>query len=417
VTAHAPVKPPLQVVAVCCGQGFPNGMAVTERLKLIGRGLTEQGAVFDVFHIGGSPFPNDAPAGVWEGVGFRYFPAATRREPRRARRWVANAAGLLSAAMEIRRRRRADGRVVVYSTLYGAENLVLAAAGAPLVVEITEWYPGRTERAFRLRFAASVGAVPISHGIERRVAEQMAGGRRPYPQLRVPILLDPRSVATSVPGPVFEEPYLLWTGAPHGEIRAHLEFLVDAMAAVRTRHPRCRLVLIGNFDEQFRAALVARAARTAGDASAVEVHGFVPRDRLAAPIARAAALLAPLPAGVRWECCFPTKLGDYLVSGRPVVSSAVGEVAAHFTDGVTAMLAPPGDAAAWSERIVRLLDNPGLAACIGAAGRDLAVREFDYRRHAAKLYAFLNDIAACSYASPVRAGREGGRAGEGDHHG
>ena len=385
----------LHVVAVCCGQGFPHGMALAYRLKMVGQALTEAGARFSLFHVGGSPFKNDAARGRWRDLEYRYFPPSTTRDPRRWPRLWKNMTGLLAAANEVRRL-RARERVVVYSDMYVLENLLLASTGAPVVAEISEWYPGRTDRTWWPRFIASAGAVPISRALEDRVASRMARWRRSFPQLRLPILMDSRTDAVALDGPVFEPPYLLWAGDPYGEIRAHVEFLVEVLGGVRARHPTCRLVLLGNFGAGLKADLEAMAARVAGSASAIVVHGFVPKAQLAAPIAGAAALVAPLPTGVRWECCFPTKLGEYLASGRPVVSSRVGEVGAYLSDGETAMIAEPGDLEGWRDRIVRLLDDSALASRIGAAGRELARREFDYRVHSQRLYEFLDGLAGPS---------------------
>ncbi len=388
----------LHVVVVCCGLGFPVGMAVTNRIKMLGLALLDAGAQFSVFHIGGSPFENAMPDGVWRGIAYRYFPRATRRETRRWIRMRRNATGLFSVIAEIRRLRSRGDRVVIYSEMYGAENIFLAAA-APVVAAISEWYPGRTDRTWWLRFIAAAGAVPISRAIEERVRVRMQFWRHSFPQLRVPILMDIHADSAPVAGPVFNSPYLLWTGDPFGEVRAHLEFLIDVLSLVRRKHPECSLVLMGNFNADLKSELELRAERVTGRRAAVTVHGFVPKEQLAAPINGAAALLAPLPSGIRWECCFPTKLGEYLTSGRPVVSSQVGEVAKYLTDGDTAMLALPGDIAGWSERIIQLLDDPELACRIGSAGRALAAREFDYRVHSRRLLNFIDELA----------GRAGGR--------
>lgn len=397
----------LHVVAVCCGQGFPNGMAISYRLKMAGLGLLEQGARVSLFHVGGSPFPNDAASGDWRGIRYRYIPPVTGRQPSAWRRRMANAGGLLGAMVAIRRLRRGGGRVVVYSAgFYSWENRVLAAAGAPVVLDLSEWYEAWERRDPRRRLAGARGVVAISRGIESRVQRAAGGPGRSVPVLRVPILMDAATDAQAGPGPAFSPPYLLWTGSPHGEIWEHLAFLVRVAVRVRRSRPECRLVLMGEFRHDQKAALAEMARSGSGEDVWLTVHGFVPKDQIAAPIAGAAALLAPLPTGVRWECCFPTKLGEYLASGRPVVSSRVGEVAAYLTDGETAMVAEPGDVAGWCDRIVRLLDDSALAARIGAAGRDLARREFDYRVHSRRLYEFLDGLAGPAHG-PARQKRMG----------
>lgn len=384
----------LHVMMVCCGQGFPSGMAISYRLKMVGLGLLEQGARVSLYHIGGSPYENPAAAGDWRGIRFRYLPPRTRREPRAFWRRVGNLAGLVSSAVMVTRRREGERRVVYSAGMDAWADRMLAGCGVPVVADHSEWYPEWTgDRALYRRFSPLCGVVAISREIEQRIsAIPMPGGRR-LPILRVPILLDGLVDGCIGDGPVFRQPYFLWIGSPRGEIWSHIRFLVRVFATVRRTHPECRLAMIGEFTDEMRRELRAEAAQASGGDDWLLIHEFVPKDRLALPVARAAGLLAPLPRGLRWECCFPTKLGEYLVSGRPVVSSTVGEVGAYLADGDTAMLAAPEDADDCAGRVLRLLEDPELAERVGRAGRALAMREFDYHRHADRLFNFLDGLA------------------------
>jgi glycosyltransferase involved in cell wall biosynthesis len=60
---------------------------------------------------------------------------------------------------------------------------------------------------------------------------------------------------------------------------------------------------------------------------------------------------------------------EYMAAGRPVVATAVGATAELVQDGVTGLLVAPNDAAALARAIGTLLDDPGRAAAMGAAGR------------------------------------------------
>jgi glycosyltransferase involved in cell wall biosynthesis len=71
----------------------------------------------------------------------------------------------------------------------------------------------------------------------------------------------------------------------------------------------------------------------------------------------------------------PLALLEAMVLGRPVVATAVGSIPDAVRDGDSALLVPPGDADALAAAIRRLLDDPDLAARLGAAAH-LASREF-----------------------------------------
>jgi glycosyltransferase involved in cell wall biosynthesis len=60
---------------------------------------------------------------------------------------------------------------------------------------------------------------------------------------------------------------------------------------------------------------------------------------------------------------------EAMASCLPVVVTAVGGNPELVRDGIEGLLVPRGDAAATGAALLRLLDDPGAAAAMGAAGR------------------------------------------------
>ncbi|MCK4322990.1 MAG: glycosyltransferase family 4 protein, partial [Armatimonadetes bacterium] len=77
--------------------------------------------------------------------------------------------------------------------------------------------------------------------------------------------------------------------------------------------------------------------------------------------------------------------------GLPVVAGDTGGVSDAVVDGETGLLVNPEDPAAIASAIVRLLDNPDLAAQLGAAGRARVLAEFTWERVAAHCQRALAD--------------------------
>jgi glycosyltransferase involved in cell wall biosynthesis len=106
-----------------------------------------------------------------------------------------------------------------------------------------------------------------------------------------------------------------------------------------------------------------------------------------------------------WEsrACFPTRLPEYLMTGRPVMLSAVGDAAYFFRHRDNAWLLPPGDRPAeMVEGIRHLAAHPQEAERIGQAGRRTAMEKLSYVTHGQQLHQFLAELA-------VRARRRGAR--------
>ncbi|HEX5720675.1 MAG TPA: glycosyltransferase family 4 protein [Thermoanaerobaculia bacterium] len=70
----------------------------------------------------------------------------------------------------------------------------------------------------------------------------------------------------------------------------------------------------------------------------------------------------------------PVSVLEAAAFGLPVVSTQVGGIPHLLRDGEEALLVPEGDAEALAASVRRLLDEPGLAARLSAAGREVAER-------------------------------------------
>ena len=165
------------------------------------------------------------------------------------------------------------------------------------------------------------------------------------------------------------------------------------MSEVWIRRPDCRLVVTGM--QPSRASNVVSQLEMEAHLhdGSITLAGYLPRAELLSLYSKASALLIPLSDDAASQARFPTKLGEYLASGRPVVSNPVGELGRSVRDGETAFLSPAGDVTAYAARILDVLDDTVSAQAVGQAGKRLAEEKFDYRLQGPLLSAFLEDIA------------------------
>jgi glycosyltransferase involved in cell wall biosynthesis len=98
----------------------------------------------------------------------------------------------------------------------------------------------------------------------------------------------------------------------------------------------------------------------------------------------------------RWEG-LPLAIIEAMMSGLPVVATAVGGVPEEVVDGETGLLVPPGSPEALARAMQRLIDDPQLRERVGAAGRRRALERFTEAR-------MLRETAAV-YAGAIHGAR------------
>jgi glycosyltransferase involved in cell wall biosynthesis len=383
--------------------GFPNGAGATARVHGFARALAGAGAEVRVFCATPTELPgrrtlNAAARGTHEGVAFEYVcGTSTLPEAFFARRWLRVRSALRLRALARDARRAGAAPSVVLATAQTISGLALALAtarwaGARSVLDVCElpsnFVPAGPRRArHRLLYARLArrvdGLVCVSSALERHWATRVGA-----PQLRVPILIDAGAVAPGAPDP---EPRVVYAGTlSHA---AEIETLLAAFARVAPRHPKLRLLILG--DDPGSDALARYRARAAalGLGERVELPGAVDRATAARAIAGAAALALPRPRTDWSEAGLSAKLADYLATGRPVVATAVGDVPQYLESGVSAFLAAPDDPDAFAGALDAALSDPARSDTVGRRGREVALASFDTRVHGPRLVAFFESLA------------------------
>ena len=120
--------------------------------------------------------------------------------------------------------------------------------------------------------------------------------------------------------------------------------------------------------------------------------GLMPRQKVPELLINAHALALSRPDNKQAEFGFPTKLGEYLTTGKPVIITRVGEIGLFLKDGENAFLASAGSVDSFSEKISEVFQNYPEALKIGSKGRELVFNEFNYLNQAKKLSGFIEEI-------------------------
>ena len=90
------------------------------------------------------------------------------------------------------------------------------------------------------------------------------------------------------------------------------------------------------------------------------------------------------------------KVIDYMACAKPMVVSDVGMNRIYLEDGVSGLLTPPGDMAAFGAALSQLLQSPELATRMGRAAQTRLWQTFGWEQRIAtleRLYAGVNKDA------------------------
>jgi glycosyltransferase involved in cell wall biosynthesis len=152
--------------------------------------------------------------------------------------------------------------------------------------------------------------------------------------------------------------------------------LLQAVPAVLAVHPDARFLIVGGHPKEALHELRTQAARLRIEDQVV-FAGIAPSLDMPLYFRSARILVAPKADSVLNRAGVPTKLVEYLASGRPVVISAVGDIPLMVEDGQEAILVPPDDPAALADALSALLADPVRAREIGERGRRRVRKDYD----------------------------------------
>jgi glycosyltransferase involved in cell wall biosynthesis len=100
----------------------------------------------------------------------------------------------------------------------------------------------------------------------------------------------------------------------------------------------------------------------------------MPLDAVPPVLAASDALLVPLSGHPTFEAFVPSKLIDFMATGRPVIVAAAGEAARLVESAGAGVVVAPEDPDALADAVRWVAGHPDEAAAMGARGRAFAAK-------------------------------------------
>jgi glycosyltransferase involved in cell wall biosynthesis len=158
-----------------------------------------------------------------------------------------------------------------------------------------------------------------------------------------------------------------------------VEILIDSFARIAGENDDCHLLIIGDNKK-----LDADLEKKCGDleiSNKVTFTGALDYNDVPGKLRQADVLVAPYP---RIDDFYfsSLKVFEYMAAGKAIVASSIGQLSIVLTHEKTALLVPPGDAAALGKALTRLKNDPGLRKRLGERAQIDARRRHTWSQRA-----------------------------------
>lgn len=183
--------------------------------------------------------------------------------------------------------------------------------------------------------------------------------------------------------------YIAYCGNMSGN-KDGVENLLESFFNVMDKCQNLNLLLIGGTDNEADFQnLQDKASKIPNNR--IIFYGKADRNTIPRLLKNAKILALARPSGLQSTGGFPTKLGEYLATGNPVIVTKVGDIPSYL-NSKNAFLVPPDDNKAFGETIQYVYSNYKQAINIGKNGKELVKEVFDYTAQSKKLHLFLNSL-------------------------
>jgi glycosyltransferase involved in cell wall biosynthesis len=225
-------------------------------------------------------------------------------------------------------------------------------------------------REHLLRTAPSAEVHLVYHGLNADFARLLNGAPPPAPPPTLRVLGVGRLVA-----------------------KKGFDVFVEACAVLRRRGVPFEALIVGQDDKH--GGIVRERITALGLEDRVALPGPMGQADLLGEYRRASALCMPCRVLENDRDGIPNVLVEAMAAGAPVVATGVSGIPELVEHEVNGLLVPPDDPEALADALLRLRDDPALAARVAAAGRETVRERFD-GEHLAQTLAGLFERAVAA---------------------
>ena len=181
------------------------------------------------------------------------------------------------------------------------------------------------------------------------------------------------------------EKYIAYCGNVNNDNKDGVGDLIAAFVKYRENFQDRKLYIIGPIISQEQKKKYEDFLKLSDALDSVVFTGPVPPTAIPQYLVDAEMLVLARPDNIQAKYGFPTKLGEYLLSGRPVVLTDVGNITDFLEDQKSVFIAKPGNIDSIAKKMTDVSANPVFAKAIAESGRQIALQYFNSDKETEKV--------------------------------
>jgi glycosyltransferase involved in cell wall biosynthesis len=186
-----------------------------------------------------------------------------------------------------------------------------------------------------------------------------------------------------------KSPYIAFVGSMN-DAKDGVNILIESFIAIAPKYPEMQLCLFGfwAYDTEKHLKMIADANL----GNRILYAKAIKEDEVIKVLMNATLLVLPRPDSYQARGGFPTKLGEYLATAKPVIATTVGEIPNYLKDKESVFFCQPGSVTSLVVAFHFALENSDVASQVGKEGRKVAENIFSTAVQSQRLNDFLSEL-------------------------
>ena len=228
--------------------------------------------------------------------------------------------------------------------------------------------------------------ITISSHLEQRMNAICKGK---IPIFLIPITVNFKYFKNNNPNIISGNDIKIFYGGSFGQ-KDGLEYLIQAFDKVAEQNSSVKLILTGRKHDDYDFANIMKYVNNANNKDRIDYRGFISTEEYYILLNECDIFCMTRNNTVFANAGFPFKLGEFLATGKSVISTNVGDVSKYLINGFNSVLIEPESIDEIVKALTYVIRNPEVMEKMGKQARQTAYENFNSDLLSHKVYEIFN---------------------------